>query len=285
MKQLAILLFLIVGMMSCSKEMVDEQVDPSAQTISTRSTSSAIPLVEDLTVYVQQLESDGEISANISTRIQNRLDKVLLKLEQGKANKAIRKLERLCDYITRKVNRGKISPEVGTTLIDMINDIIEEIAVEDNDGDGYSVDEDCDDNNATINPSNTSGIDVYNAISLDTIMDQTLSTDPVNGDDNETNLLTPGTIVLYKTDQGRFGKLMINTYGYNINLQYLTYNNDGSTASTSTSYDLFGTFAVDLDTGLNDTFADLDIFWQQITEVERELTPLDNVSITLFTCE
>lgn len=272
-------------MMSCTKDISSDEYILAELEINKRSTASAIPLVEDLEVIVQQLEENGEFSDNISTKIQNKLAKAKYWLELDKANKAIKKLDNLIDYITKKVNKGKISAATGDMLLGLIEEIIDEISVLDNDGDGYSADEDCDDNNASINPDNTTGLTVYDAITFETIMDQTLNSEPINADDNDSNLLTPGAIVLYKTNQGRFGKLLIVEYGYNLTVQYLTYNYDGTIRTSSPDLVIQGTFAVDFDLGTSEPFDSNDIFWEQETEIERQLTPLDNSSIALFICE
>ena len=277
-------LLILAGLVSCEKEISTKNYSSDEIEVTTRTTTSAIPLVEDLEAYVQQLEAEGQFSSDIGIHVQSKLEKAKIELQQNKANKAIKELNKLIVYIAKQVDKGKIPTSVGALLMDLIGEIIAEISVIDNDGDGYSVDQDCDDDNAFINPGNTTGQVVFDAISMETIMSQDLTNTPINGDDDETNLLIPGTIVLYKTNQGRFGKLLIKTYGYNLTVQFLTYDYDGSIIYSDSDYFLHGTGAIDLDIGVQDLFDEKDIFWEQITALDRQLTPLDNVAIALFVC-
>ena len=277
-------ILILAGLVSCEKEITSTNYSADEIEITTRTTSSAIPLVEDLEAYIQQLEAEGQFSSSVSGKIQSKLGKAKTRLQQNKANKAISELNKLIAYIVKQVDKGKIPSDIGALLKDLIGEIIIEISVIDNDGDGYSVDQDCDDDNAAINPGNTTGQVVFDAISMETIISQDLSNTAINGNDDETNLLIPGTIILYKTNQGRFGKLMIKTYGYNLTVQFLTYDYDGSIIYSESDYFLNGTGSIDLDIGLQDPFDNKDIFWQQLTDIDRQFTPLDDVAIALFVC-
>ena len=282
LKHLSFLSLLILAA-SCGND--DTLITPNDQLILSRTTTSAIPLVDELIGEVIQLENEGELTANISSKIQTKLTKAKNKLEQNKANKAINKLNNLKNYITRKVNKGKISLALGTELLNKVDIIIEEISLEDNDDDGYTADEDCDDNNAVINPDNTSGQAVFDALTMETIMSQSMGSEDINADDNETNLIPPGAIVVYKTKTGRFGKFIVETYGYNLTISWLTYDSDGSTLSHGSDLLVRGTFSINLDSGTEASTDDADFFWQQITNIERAITPLDGSALALFACE
>lgn len=271
-------------MTSCDKEALTEDTRMNEKEIRSRSTSSAIPLVEALESDVTQLLSDGLLSTSMTNKILMRLDKIKIKLEQGNADQAISKLNKLIDYIILNVAKGKIDATTGDSLVIRVQEIIAEISTVDSDNDGYSAEEDCDDSNANINPGSTTGQIVFDAITAELISDQPLGSIPVNGDDNETNLLTVGAIVLYKTNQGRFGKLMVNTYGYTLNIQYVTFDYDGSVFTSSADFDFVGTATIDFDLGVTGEFEDRDLWWQQIDDVERDIFPLDYVAVALFVC-
>lgn len=277
-------LIVLLGMTSCDNDALTEDVRMNEKEIRTRSTSSAIPLVSALEDDVAQLLSDGLLSTNMTNKILIRLDKVKIKLEQGNADQAISKLNKLINYIILNVAKGKIDATTGDSLVIRVQEIIAEISTVDSDNDGYSAEEDCDDSNANINPGSTTGQVVFDAITAELISDQPLGSIPVNGDDNETNLLTVGAIVLYKTNQGRFGKLMVNTYGYTLNIQYVTFDYDGSVFTSSADFDFVGTATIDFDLGVIGEFEDRDLWWQQIDDVERDIFPLDYVAVALFVC-
>lgn len=277
-------LIVLLGMTSCDNEALIEDTRMNEKEIRSRSTSSAIPLVEALEYDVTQLLSDGLLSTSMTNKILIRLDKVKIKLEQGNADQAINKLNKLIDYIILNVAKGKIDATIGDSLVIRVHDIITEVSTVDSDNDGYSAEDDCDDSNANINPSSTTGQVVFDAITAELISDQPLGSIPVNGDDNETNLLTVDAIVLYKTNQGRFGKLMVNTYGYTLNIQYVTFDYDGSVFTSSADFDFVGTATIDFDLGVTGEFEDRDLWWQQIDDVERDIFPLDNVAVALFVC-
>jgi hypothetical protein len=46
---------------------------------------------------------------------------------------------------------------------------------------------------------------------------------PINGSNNAANQLTAGTVVAIKTGAGRYAKMKINSYGYNLGMTWVTY--------------------------------------------------------------
>lgn len=99
-----------------------------------------------------------------------------------------------------------------------------------------------------------------------------LRADRINGSDNASNRLRTGTVILFRTNEGRLGKLEILEYGYNLRLRCAAYNGDGSLYRENNNLTVRGTFNADLDQCLEAT-ASSDFFWQQATATERWLVP------------
>lgn len=111
----------------------------------------------------------------------------------------------------------------------------------------------------------------FTAIDKDDIAAAAVTGDSISGDDDD-NQLTPGSIILCHTSQGRFTKLLIESWGYDLGLRWATYDADGSLYSSGTGLLITGTWACDLDEGL-EAEADCDFRWDQFTGTERSLTP------------
>lgn len=98
-----------------------------------------------------------------------------------------------------------------------------------------------------------------------------LSSEPINGSD-AANALRPGTIVLYRTSEGRYGKLEVLESGYDLVLRFVTYDANGTVHSASDRLVVPGTYLADLDRGTV-TDASADFQWSQRSETVRYLEP------------
>jgi len=63
----------------------------------------------------------------------------------------------------------------------------------------------------------------FDAVSLQTLQTRPYTMTPINGSNNASNQLTAGTVVAIKTGAGRYAKMKINTYGYNLGMTWVTY--------------------------------------------------------------
>jgi hypothetical protein len=68
-----------------------------------------------------------------------------------------------------------------------------------------------------------SGTPNFDAVSLQTLQAQPYAAAPINGSNNASNQLTPGTVVAVRTGAGRYAKLRVNSYGYNLGISWVTY--------------------------------------------------------------
>ncbi len=63
----------------------------------------------------------------------------------------------------------------------------------------------------------------FDAVSLQTLQSQPYTANPINGSNNASNQLTAGTVIAVKTNAGRYAKMKINSYGYNLGITWVTY--------------------------------------------------------------
>ena len=63
----------------------------------------------------------------------------------------------------------------------------------------------------------------YGDISLKHIRAARLFDEKINGSNNDNNQIHSGTILFYRTDEKRYGKLQVLTYGYNLETRWVTY--------------------------------------------------------------
>jgi hypothetical protein len=63
----------------------------------------------------------------------------------------------------------------------------------------------------------------FDAVSLPTLKAQPYSATPINGSNNASNQVTPGMVIAIKCSSGRYAKMKISSYGYNLGINWLTY--------------------------------------------------------------
>jgi hypothetical protein len=124
--------------------------------------------------------------------------------------------------------------------------------------------------------------DDFTCLSPEEIAAIPLSTSQIDGSD-ATNDLPDGTIVVYLTNEGRYGKLQVITWGYNLTIKWVTYDFDYSIYSSGDSLEISGTWSCDLDAGLEVTSSpERDFFWEQVSGTERYLTPQNGAEFALY---
>ncbi|MBP7505009.1 MAG: hypothetical protein KA780_06140 [Prolixibacteraceae bacterium] len=57
-------------------------------------------------------------------------------------------------------------------------------------------------------------------IESQTLAIQPYTATPINGSNNSSNRLTAGTVIAIKTNTGRFAKMKIDSYGYNLGIPW-----------------------------------------------------------------
>lgn len=125
-------------------------------------------------------------------------------------------------------------------------------------------------------PKDSNAQHQFDRVGLEEIRSANLSTSRISG----TNL-PADTILLYRTNEGSYGKLLIKTYGYNLTLRWFTFNPNGSLHSKGDNLVIRGTYSCDLDSG-KETQTSRDFWWQQVSATERYLTPQNGANFTLY---
>ena len=75
------------------------------------------------------------------------------------------------------------------------------------------------------------------------------------------NPLLEGAVVYYLTNENRWGKFRIQQYGYNLIIEWTTFNQDGSVYSTGVNLTIRGTWECNLDLG-QESVKSVDFWWE-----------------------
>ncbi len=67
------------------------------------------------------------------------------------------------------------------------------------------------------------GLVNFNTLTADSLQKQTYSTTPIPGNNDASNKLVPGDVFAVLTAQGNYAKVKVLSYGYNLNIQWVTY--------------------------------------------------------------
>lgn len=145
-------------------------------------------------------------------------------------------------------------------------------------------------------------IPTYESLDYSTIsnMEDLLSKSEIDGSDvftgPDAQPFIPGTYFIYKTSQGRYGKMIVEQLEPSVNnkltISWVTYRNARSIYTSGSGLVIPGTYSCDLDLGMRPTspFADdsctelekdSDFYWQQKTKTTRALTPRNHALFKL----
>ncbi len=88
----------------------------------------------------------------------------------------------------------------------------------------------------------------------------------INGSDDKSNQIPQGSILIYVTDEGRYGKLKILKYGYDLTIKWVTYDKDASVFNRGDQLQVKGTWLYDLDYGVEGEKgrSKADFWWEQV---------------------
>ena len=115
----------------------------------------------------------------------------------------------------------------------------------------------------------------FEAISFASIKSAPLAANQIMASDDSTNLVPVGTMLVYQTNQGRYGKMRIVSMGHyadgnNLTVKWKTYSSDGSVYSAGDSLVIDGTWFGDLDSGVMTNNSSLSDFkWNIWTQTLR----------------
>jgi hypothetical protein len=80
------------------------------------------------------------------------------------------------------------------------------------------------------------GVVDFNALTADSLQMLAYGTTPINGSNNASNKLVNGDVFAVLTNQGNYAKVKVVTYGYNLNIQWVTYKLDPAYVVLGTGY-------------------------------------------------
>jgi len=121
----------------------------------------------------------------------------------------------------------------------------------------------------------------FDKIGHESIAKHHFSGEKINGSNDETNQLMPGSILLCKTSDGRLSKVLVEKYGYNLILSWVTYEATGEINSQGQNLRIRGTWSCDLDRG-KESSEGADFWWEQVTERKRFLVPKNGAVFAKF---
>ena len=125
----------------------------------------------------------------------------------------------------------------------------------------------------------------FESIALEDIRAVVLSDEKINGSNDDTNEIPEETIVVYQTNEGRYGKFIVTTYGYSLYINWVTYDlsNDGTVYSEGVDLRIDGTCYAELDEGSGSGDpADVDFQWEQDTPIKRYISPQNGATFAVF---
>ena len=108
--------------------------------------------------------------------------------------------------------------------------------------------------------------------------------DAIDGSATPANKIPAGTVLLYVTSDGRFGKVKVVEYGYNLTLKWVTYRPDGSVFSKGDKLVVRGTWTCDLDHGTEGRRGRSrpDFWWEQVDRVKRRWVPQNGARFVVY---
>lgn len=107
----------------------------------------------------------------------------------------------------------------------------------------------------------------------------------INGSNNELNFLRPGTILIYQTNEGRYGKIQIRANDDILTMRWTTWDLMGDIYQESDYLPLKGNTYYDMDLGQEDTGVTKslsDFLWIDKGKAQRWLEPMNTALIAVY---
>ncbi len=135
-------------------------------------------------------------------------------------------------------------------------------------------------------PAQTTPAQYYKRLTVAELQNYPLSIQRIDG---KAGTLPAGTILAFETNKHRKGKLLIRQYGYDLTIDWATYNDNGTIYRSGKNTVVRCTYQFDLDDA-SDNPGDVDFWWEQVDGLQRYLTPQNGAQFntfkqTLFDCQ
>jgi hypothetical protein len=121
----------------------------------------------------------------------------------------------------------------------------------------------------------------FDQITLAEIQSANLSNYKIDASPNIHNQIPSGTILLYKTNENRYGKLLIKHYGDPLIIKWKTYNSNGSVYSQGDKLAIGGSHLCDLDVGRH-TKLSPDFHYEWETDSEAYFSPWHGAKFVIY---
>ena len=121
-----------------------------------------------------------------------------------------------------------------------------------------------------------------------TKVSQSMSDSSIPATDASGHLLDVGDVIVYKTNEGRYGKMEIlaidDATNYQLTIKAVTYNlNDDNTYSASPNLVIRGTWICDLDTMVETSDGSIaDFQWERVNPTDSNLNPENTAIFALY---
>ncbi|HLV70203.1 MAG TPA: hypothetical protein VKY34_05810, partial [Xanthomarina sp.] len=108
-----------------------------------------------------------------------------------------------------------------------------------------------------------------------------MSTDSIMATNQNGSLLNSGDVIIYKTNEGRFGKLEVlnidETNNYKLAIKAVTFKLDGTVYSQTSFLEIEGTYDCDLDLmDSNPIYQNEDFLWERVTQFDTYLESIND---------
>jgi pimeloyl-ACP methyl ester carboxylesterase len=124
----------------------------------------------------------------------------------------------------------------------------------------------------------TSAALYFKKISLAELQNYPLSPQRIDG---KLSALQEGSILAYETNEHRKGKLLIRRSDYNLEIDWVTYRNDGQVYRSGQNTIVHGTYQFDLDDASSKPEG-YDFWWEQVDNQQRYLVPKNGAKFNDF---
>ena len=135
-------------------------------------------------------------------------------------------------------------------------------------------------NNVNSNSSPTQTI--YDQITVYDIKNRSIRNNQIRGGENNSNMFEVKSIIIYKTNDNRYGKLQITDYAPTLKLRWTTYNSNGSIYSEGSNIRLENNQGFDLDRGIVTWQESVDIVWNIENSRERYIDSKGGSKINIW---
>jgi pimeloyl-ACP methyl ester carboxylesterase len=130
----------------------------------------------------------------------------------------------------------------------------------------------------TIAAAQTKSAAYFKKLTLEDIQNSPFSKQRIDG---KAGALPVGTILTYETNEHRKGKLLIQKYGYDLTIHWVTYRADGQIYRSGRATEVRGTYSFDLDdAGSNPS--EYDFWWEQVDGQQRFIVPQNGAKFSVF---